>query len=69
MVFGIPSVITSDQGGEFRNGLDYELMTLLGIDYRLTTPYHPQVRFICKHCIHFVLKIFDTSGVLEHNFS
>ncbi len=44
MVFGIPSVITSDQGGEFRNGLDYELMTLLGIDHRLTTPYHPQVR-------------------------
>ena len=43
MVFGIPRVITSDQGGEFCNGLDSELMSLLGTGHRLTTPYHPQV--------------------------
>ena len=43
MVFGIPRVITSDQGREFHNTLDNEVMTLLGIDHRLTTPYHPQV--------------------------
>ncbi len=43
MVFGIPRVITSDQGGELCNGLDKELMSLLGIDHRLTTQYHPQV--------------------------
>ena len=45
MTFGLPRVITSDQGGEFNNDLDSELMKLMGIDHRLTTPYHPQVRW------------------------
>jgi len=39
-------VITSDQGGEFNNDLDSELMGLMGIDHRLTTPYHPQVNTV-----------------------
>ena len=43
MKFGIPKVITTDQGSEFNNKLDSELMTLLNVDHRLTTPYHPQV--------------------------
>ena len=43
MRMGLPRVITTDQGGEFRNELDNELMKLLGIEHRLTTPYHPQV--------------------------
>ncbi len=42
MRFGLPKVVTSDQGREFNNELNTELMELLGIDYRLTTPYHPQ---------------------------
>ncbi len=33
-------VITTDQGTEFRNDLDRDT---LGINHRLTTPYHPQV--------------------------
>lgn len=45
MNFGIPKVITSDQGGEFNNRLDAKLMKLMNIDHRLTTPYHPQVKF------------------------
>ena len=40
MLFGLSRVITSDQGSEFNNALDSRLM---GIERRLTTPYHPQV--------------------------
>ena len=43
MMFGLPRVITSDQGSEFNNALDLRLMEMLGVEHRLTTPYHPQV--------------------------
>ena len=43
MKMGLCKVVTSDQGGEFNNALDAEMMKLLGIEHRLTTPYHPQV--------------------------
>ena len=43
MQFGLPKVITSDQGSEFNNNLDKKLMKMINIDHRLTTPYHPQV--------------------------
>ena len=43
MQMGLPKVLTSDQGREFRNKLDKELMKLLGIKRYHTTPYHPQV--------------------------
>ena len=39
---GLPSVITTDQGKEFNNTLNSELMKALNIEHRLTTPYHPQ---------------------------
>ena len=44
MMFGLPRVITSDQGREFNNALDSRLMEMMGVEHRLTTPYHPQVR-------------------------
>ena len=43
MMFGLPNVITSDQGSEFNNKMDKRLMKMLTIEHRLTTPYHPQV--------------------------
>lgn len=43
MRLGICRVMTSDQGTEFNNAVNRELMQLLNIDHRLTTPYHPQV--------------------------
>lgn len=43
MRFGLPKVLTSDQGNEFNNPRDAMLMEMLGIDHPLTTPYHPQV--------------------------
>lgn len=41
-MMGIPAVITTDQGKEFKNKLNDELMKTFNIDHRLTTAYHPQ---------------------------
>ena len=43
MMFGLPRVITSDQGSEFNNALALKLMEMMDIEHHLTTPYHPQV--------------------------
>ena len=45
-LMGIPSVITTDQGREFRNELNQQLTISFGIKHRLTTAYHPQVRYL-----------------------
>ena len=47
MQMGLPQVVTSDQGGEFVDNLNKELMKCLGIKHHLTTVYHPQVCAIC----------------------
>ena len=39
---GLPSVRTTDQGKEFCNHINEELMKVFGIQSRLTTAYHPQ---------------------------
>ena len=44
MRMGLPKILTSDQGGEFRSDLDKRIMALLKIKHHFTTPYHPQVR-------------------------
>ena len=36
MMFGLPRVITSDQGRELNNALDSRLMEMMGIEHRLT---------------------------------
>ena len=43
MRMGLPKIITTDNGTEFKNELNKHLMDLLGIDHWLTTAYHPQV--------------------------
>lgn len=40
--FGIPSVIHSDQGGQFESQLFTEMCSLLQIQKTRTTPYHPK---------------------------
>ena len=39
---GLPNIITTDQGKEFRNQFNDALMKELGIKHRLILPYHPQ---------------------------
>ena len=39
---GIPAVITTDQGSEFKNKLIDELTKTFNIDHHLTTACHPQ---------------------------
>ena len=40
--FGVPSVITSDQGRQFCSALWTIMCSLLGVDHAKTTAYHPQ---------------------------
>lgn len=39
---GLRAVITTDQGKEFHNKFNAEMTRVLGIEHRMTTPYHPQ---------------------------
>ena len=41
-IIGLPAVLTTDQGKEFNNKVNAELMRMFGIKHRLTTAYHPQ---------------------------
>ena len=43
MRIGIPKVLTSDNGSEFRNDLEMRLAKALGVKRIYATLYHPQV--------------------------
>lgn len=60
MRMGLCKVITSDQGKEFNNELNKELMKRLNIDHRLTTPYHPQVSLVKNAYVHLAKLCFTT---------
>ena len=50
MRMGLPRVLLCDNGSEFCNELNDQLAKMLGIERRLTTPYHPQVcLFLAMH--------------------
>ena len=57
MRMGLPKVLTSDQGREFRNKLDKELMKLLGIKRYHTTPIIHKYAFLQVLCyvLHYSL--------------
>lgn len=54
MRIGIPRLVTSDNGKEFKNKLDEELASKLGIKRIFTTPYHPQViSKVYMYCVQY----------------
>ena len=38
----LPAVITTDQGQEFHNQFNSQMLEVFGVQHRMTTPYHPQ---------------------------
>lgn len=63
MRMGIPKVLTTDQGSEFKNRLNEDIMQLLKIRHHLTTAYHPQVQHIILiaslPCMPFKIQALD----------
>ncbi|GFY59682.1 retrovirus-related Pol polyprotein from transposon 412 [Trichonephila inaurata madagascariensis] len=53
--FGVPAIITTDEGGHFQNRLLYSLKSMLGIQRIRTTPYHPSLNGMAKR-LHRTLK-------------
>ena len=55
--FGIPRVIQSDNGTEFKNALMKKLVNSLGIDHRLTTPYHPRANGTAERWVQSAVQV------------
>ena len=55
---GFPTLVTTDQGGEFRS-LDAEMMKELGIRHHFTTPYHPRYLHVNNNVdiVHFITDV------------
>lgn len=60
--YGVPKIITSDQGRQFESELFKELMRTLGIRHLRTTGYHPQANGLVERW-HRTLK----AAILCHN--
>ena len=41
-ICGVPDVHITDNGSEFANSLSKDMYKKVGVNLRLTTPYHPQ---------------------------
>ncbi|KAJ8651355.1 hypothetical protein O0I10_013135 [Lichtheimia ornata] len=55
--FGIPRVIQSDNGTEFKNSLMKKLVNSLGINHRLTTPYHPRANATAERWVQSAVQV------------
>ena len=65
MRMGLPKLLTTDQGSEFRNHLDKEVMSLLGIKRHFVTPYHPQVPYLPSSSHYFNIPNHQANGLDE----
>lgn len=53
--FGVPDIITTDQGRQFESDLFSQLMTSFGIQHLRSSPYHPQANGLVER-LHRPLK-------------
>jgi transposase InsO family protein len=54
---GFPRVIQSDNGSEFVNSVISEMLSLLEVEHRLTTPYHPHANGVVERKIQDVIAL------------
>ncbi|KAL5509176.1 hypothetical protein EMCRGX_G004493 [Ephydatia muelleri] len=52
MQMGLPNVLTTDNGSEFRNKLNAAMLKKLGIRHSFITPYHPQSNGLDERLAH-----------------
>ncbi|KAL5479281.1 hypothetical protein EMCRGX_G022782 [Ephydatia muelleri] len=52
MQMGLPKVLTTDNGSEFRNKLNAAMLKKLGIRHSFITPYHPQSNGLDERLAH-----------------
>ena len=64
---GLPSILTTDNGSEFRNKLKNAMMKQLGIRHCLITPYHPQVHKVYNFSLKFPISLFLSSQMVLKN--
>jgi transposase InsO family protein len=49
--FGVPKIIQSDNGSEFKNQVIKALASLMGIDHRLVSPYNPRANGLAERFV------------------
>ncbi|GFY58559.1 pro-Pol polyprotein [Trichonephila inaurata madagascariensis] len=62
--FGVPGLITTDQGPQFESHLSRELCACLGISKIRTTPYHPSSNGLVERT-HRSLKLFSLAYAMS----
>ena len=52
--FGLPEVVLSGRGREFKGKLWWELSRMVGYQLQPTIPYHPQINGLCERAHHAI---------------
>ncbi|WP_372671677.1 DDE-type integrase/transposase/recombinase, partial [Escherichia coli] len=55
--FGIPRILQSDNGTEFKNSTMKQLAKSLGFDHRFSTPYHPRGNGIAERFVQTAIDV------------
>ena len=64
MRFGFPDVLISDRGTEFCNAVSEAIFMYMGVEHRVSSPYHPQTNGNLHTNIFFNFLIFPVNTVL-----
>ena len=66
--FGVPKIIQSDNGSEFVNSTIHEMKSLLGVQHRLISPYHPEANGVAEASVKVAKQLLtkNSKGDLLH---